>query len=271
MVLPGGSPGTTFEDMTIEGEDKIQIEFERPPLDLDLDPREAPGLDWDHRLDVLDRHRLSFDRPLLAVSALRRSPYLARPWLTRFAAAPVARFHPQVQGVERWMLTVADSRGETVARFEGKGKVPKEIAWDGSTLSGPPASPGLVYSYVFEAYDRAGNKRNFMGDGFELPPYRIEKAGVTTLLFSAEELGTGGSHPVLLLEAASWINQTAGIEEPILVEAKARTYEEARILAEQMIRFLGPHVLGDAMRLRPAATVEADAPLRGTASIRWGG
>ena len=34
-------------------------------------------------------------------------------------------------------------------------------------------TPGLTYSYVFEAFDRAGNKRNIVGPGFTVPAYRI--------------------------------------------------------------------------------------------------
>src|SRR4029077_1438196 len=54
-VLKGGQEGTAFKSLTVEGEDKIQIEFERPPLALDLDPTKAPGLDWGTARDVLDR------------------------------------------------------------------------------------------------------------------------------------------------------------------------------------------------------------------------
>jgi len=59
-----------------------------------------------------------------------------------------------VKGTERWKLTVADSRGQTVALFEGKGDPPKEIVWDGRSVSGVPVTPGITYSYVFEAVDK---------------------------------------------------------------------------------------------------------------------
>lgn len=274
MIIPGGSEGATLKDMTIEGEDKIRIEFERPALDLGLDPKTAPGLDWDHRHDVIERTDVGFTGPLLLASAGRRSPYLGCPWLDRFATAPVARFHPAVEGVERWNLTVANSRGETVAEFSGQGKVPKEIPWNGLTADGTPAMPGLVYSYVFEAFDKAGNKRNFMGDAFELPPYRVQANGTLLLLFAAGDMG--GFDPArpsegLLMEAASWINQGRGGEQPVEIEAKARTYDQAHALAERVVRGLKGRVLGDPRRLMPLTAVEPDAAADGTVTIRLAG
>jgi hypothetical protein len=271
MIIPGGSEGATLKDMTVEGEDKIRIEFERPALDLGMDPRSAPGLDWDHRRDVIGRTDVRFDTPLLAASAGRHSPYLGCPWFDRFATAPVARFHPEVDGVDRWKLTVANSRGETVAEFKGQGKVPKEIPWNGLTAGGAPAMPGLVYSYVFEAFDKAGNKRNFMGDGFELPPYRVQTDGNLLLLFAAGDMGSDPSRPSgLLMEAASWINQTGSPDRPVQIEAKARTFDQARALADGVMRGLDGRVLGDPRRLQPLTAVEPNAPESGTVTIRMG-
>lgn len=271
MIIPGGSEGATLKDMTVEGEDKIRIEFERPTLDLGLDPKSAPGLDWDHRHDVIDRTDIRFDRPLLAASAGTHSPYMGCPWFNRFASGPVARFHPEVEGVERWTLTVANSRGETVATFSGKGDVPKQIAWNGLTADKTPATPGLVYSYVFEAFDKAGNKRNFNGDGFELPPYRVQENGTLLLLFAAGAMGSDASRPTgLLMEAASWINQTGNPDRPIQIEAKARTFDQARALADGVMQRLDGRVLGDPRRLQPLTAVEPNAPADGAVTIRVG-
>jgi hypothetical protein len=271
MIIPGGAEGATLKDMTVEGEDKIRIEFERPVLDLGLDPKSASGLDWDHRHDVIDRTDIRFDRPLVAASAGMHSPYMGCPWFNQFASGPVARFHPQVEGVERWTLTVANSRGETVATFSGKGKVPNEISWNGLTSDGTPATPGLVYSYVFEAFDKAGNKRNFNGDGFELPPYRVQADGTLLLLFAAGAMGSDPSRPSsLLLEAASWINQTGSPDRPVQIEAKARTFDQARALADGVMRGLDGRVLGNPRRLQPLTAVEPNAPAGGSVSIRVG-
>jgi len=55
MKLKGGEEGTIFKSLRVEGEDRVRIEFERPPLDLELDPKNAPGLDWESFVAVLNR------------------------------------------------------------------------------------------------------------------------------------------------------------------------------------------------------------------------
>ncbi len=55
MTLRGGQEGTVFRTLTIEGEDRVHVDFERPALDLDLDPTKVAGLDIGTARDVLDR------------------------------------------------------------------------------------------------------------------------------------------------------------------------------------------------------------------------
>ncbi len=57
MKLQGGEEGTIFKSLRIEGEDRVRIEFERPPLELSLDPKTAPGLDWESFVAVLEPQR----------------------------------------------------------------------------------------------------------------------------------------------------------------------------------------------------------------------
>src|SRR5262249_26877882 len=52
-TLKGGSEGTVFKSLTVEGEDRIRFDIERPELQIDLDPSKAPGLDWGSARDVL--------------------------------------------------------------------------------------------------------------------------------------------------------------------------------------------------------------------------
>jgi len=250
----------------------VRIEFERPPLDLGLDPKKAPGLDWESFVTVLDRGGLDLFSPYLAQTAVTRPPRFAWPWLDRFTTGTVARFRPSVDGVERWRLTVANSRGETVANFEGNGKPPKEIAWNGRSLKGKPVPPGLTYSYVLEAFDRAGNKRNFVGDGFDVPPYVVQAPDGIELLFAGSELRRAASlegalPPPILLEAASWINQMGKTDQAVRVEVTARSFEDAKGTADEIVGHLQRVVLGDPLRIQPVTLVEPDAPDAGTVAI----
>ena len=271
MTLRGGQEGTVFRTLTVEGEDRVRIVVERPTLALDLDPEQAPGLDPGGPRDILDRTRPDLASPLLATTAREPSPYLGHPWLGRFAEGAVARFRPEVKGIERWRLVVADSRGEPVARFEGRGDAPREIPWDGRTTAGTPAVPGLTYSYVFEAYDRAGNKRNFVGKGFQVPPYLLASPGGTVLVFSGRELGdvggTGTAVPPILVEAASRMNHLAAPGQRLRVTVAARGFEQANAMATQLGRQLTPLLIGDPARVTCAGVAEPGAPESGTVRI----
>jgi len=267
MVLQGGEELTPFKSLNIEGEDRIRIEFERPPLRFDLDPTQAPGLEWNIVHDVLERSRPDLVSPYLDRSAGDRPVYFARPWLDGLATGGVARFRPAVKGVERWRLTIANSAGETVAGFEGTGKPPKEIVWDGRTSSGSYAAPGHTYSYGFEAHDRAGNKRNIVGDGFTLKSYRITTGDGLVMLFSGADLGASGPTGAVLLEAASWLNQAPRSEEPIRIEVTARTFARSKALAEQVVGALKPLFVGDPLRLQHFTLVQPDAPEQGAVVV----
>ena len=276
MTLKGSEDGTVFKTLTIEGEDRVHIEFERPPLSLDLDPLKAPGLDWQNSREMLARCAVDFVSPLVALSADERSPYLARPWLEVFASGNVARFRPALKDVASWRMTIADSRSRTVAVFEGTGEPPEELGWNGCSKDGKAMPPGLTYSYVLEAVDRAGNKRNFVGKGFELPPYALDTPKELVLMFSGRELGASPSRgqaaaavpPALVLAAASRLNQDVPPNRPISVGVTARSFKEADNLAQRIGKSLQPLLLGEAGRIQYSTEVQPDAPAAGTVAIR---
>lgn len=293
MALAGDKDGTVFGSLTVEEENRIQVEFERPELRVAIDPEQAPGLEWGTVVDVLDRSRPDFFAPLLAGSAGQPCPYMPRPYLERFGAGPVARFRPAVTGVESWRLLVVDSRGAEVAVFSGRGDPPKEIPWDGRTAAGELAEPGLTYSHVLEAQDRAGNRRRFVGEGFQIPPYRVQGGGNLTLMVSGRELrglrasgaglsggsaATGGRSAAgepegraCLLEIASRLNVATSPAAPIVLRIKARDYQEANELGERLLRELRPLLLGAPVRLTSQALVEPGAPDGGTVMITTAG
>jgi len=273
MSLKGDQEGTAFRTLTVEGEDRVHFDIERPSLDLQVDPSTAPGLDWGSAHDVLDRTVPDGVAPLLAASTGSLTPYLARPWVRTYAVGDVARFHPQVDQVDRWRLVVADSRGETVRSFEGKGEPKKDIVWDGLSTDGVPASPGLTYSYVFEARDRAGNKRNFVGEGFELPAYRLATAKGPVLAFAAEPAAPPTSTSrdsrtpsPYVLEAASWLNQLPETQ-PVQVTATARSFKQAKSLGDGIATALGSLLVGGPQRVQVQTKVEPDAHPTGTVAI----
>jgi hypothetical protein len=282
MTIPAGQEGAVFKSLTVEGEDRVHLEFERPALSLDLDPSRAPGLDWGNAGDVLDRTVPDLGAPMLHSSALAASPALAHPWLGHFLTGPVARFRPDVRGVERWKLTIVDSKGQAVAGFEGKGEPPTEIAWDGRTSGGGLVVPGLTYSYVLEARDKAGNKRNFVGQGFKVTAYRLDSIENPMMVFTGRELpasdptrpaSSPGDHEAtapILIEAAGWLNQSPRAVQSVKVTATARTAEQAQSLCALVARQMTPYLLGDPARVLTATEVQPDAPEGGAVRIAAG-
>ena len=277
LILRAGEEGTAFKSLTVEGEDRIHVDYARPELTLALAPESAPRLDLGTIEDVLDRTIPDLDAPLLTVSAGLRSPYSGRPWLAEFATGPLAVFRPAVQGAERWRLEIVDGRGAPVAAVEGAKRPPEAIPWDGRTLDGGTAVPGRTYSYVFTAHDRAGNKRTFVGNGFEVPAYRREVEGRPVLVFPGSALVVPGGRapassgvaltPPVLLEAASWINQRTTVGQVSRVTATARSSEGASHLAARTIAILSGLVPGGEARFESGIQVEADAPVNGVVAI----
>ena len=282
MTIPSGQEGAVFKSLTVEGEDRVHFEFERPALSLDLDPSKAPGLDWGSARDVLNRTVPDLGAPMLRTSSQVATPYLAHPWLGRFQTGAVARFRPEVKGVERWKLTVVDSKGQTVATYQGKGEPPREIAWDGRTIGGGLVVPGLTYSYVMEAHDKAGNKRNFVGQGFKISAYRLDSVENPMMVFTGRELpspdptrpasspGEREATAPILLEAATWLNQSPKAVGAVKVTATARTMEQAQNLCALVARQMTPHLLGDPARIQSVPEVQPDAPEGGAVRITAG-
>jgi len=277
-TIPAGQEGTVFRSLTVEGEDRVHFEFERPELKVDLDPHQAPGLDPGSAADVLMRSGPDLVAPFQALSRTSIEACVSRPWLSQFASGSVARFRPEVTDVARWRLLVANAKGETVATMEGKGQPPKEIPWDGRAQDGSMVVPEMVYSYVFEAHDRAGNKRNFLGEGFRVTAYRAADATGPRLAFGARRLAwtedsggraMAGATPPILIESARWLNQAEKATRPVLVTVSARSYEQAQALATKIAAQLAPYLAGDPARVRGKAVVQPDAPDGGTVAIAF--
>ncbi|HET7226596.1 MAG TPA: hypothetical protein VFK69_12885, partial [Candidatus Eisenbacteria bacterium] len=272
LTLRGGQEGTVFHTLTVEGEDRIHVDFERPPLELDLDPVKVPGLDLGSARDVLDRTTPDLVTPLTSTSTADRSPYLAHPWLSQFGSGVVAKFHPDARGVERWKLVVANAKGTPVASFAGRGEPPHEIVWDGRSTTGEPVLPGLTYSYVFEAYDKAGNKRNVVGEGFRVSAFRTVGPQGSTLAFSGSLLdsdtpGASGTPAPIVLEAATWLNADAAGQRPLRVTVTARSAEQAGDIAQRVVHDLAARTIGNPARIRGVTQVEPDAPEGGVVKI----
>ena len=264
LRLEAGQQGTDLESLTVEGENRAQVDFQRPALSLELDALQVAGLAGGSARELLLAVEPDLLNPFLAVSARGRAPVLARPWFAGFATGNLVRFQPQLEKVERWSFVIADSRGDTTAVFSGRGNPPETLGWDGRRQDGKPALPGLVYSSVLTAWDRAENHRNFVGEGFTLPPYRLIGPFGETLLMSGADLASrkGGGAPLLLIGAIERLNQGPA-DRPLRLMVSARSYGQAEALAAQVAAVLAERLLGDPLRLQTMVEVDPRAPEAG--------
>ena len=268
MNIKAGSSGKDFDSITVEGEDRVRVRFDRPELQVDIDPQSAPGLNFESIWDVLESESFSFADPMLARPIAERTPYAPRPWLDQFRPGPVARFQPAVSDVTKWSLEVADSRGKTVASFKGEGKPPKEITWDGTTTDGSTARADLTYSYVLNASDRAGNKRSFLGDSFKVPPRFVDSKAFTGMLFSVSAENPENEIAPLALEAASRLNQLADATKPVQIEVTAPSFSLAKSIADGIAAAMKPTLLGDPARIATSTQVDAGGGELASVTIR---
>jgi hypothetical protein len=267
MELRAGQESTVFRTLTVQGEDRIHIDVERPTLTLDLSPQDAPGLEWGSPLDVLQRTTPDPMNPLLDQTSRQNCAWVARPWLSHFPDGPLARVTPDLQDVASWKLMFVDERGRTVMTYSGTGRPPAEIDWNGRTSDGGPALPGVTYSYVLEARDRAGNKRNFVGEGFRTTSFRFDAPAGPVLLFTGDELKVADSRsdatPPIVLEAATVMNRGPSPACGVRVEVTARSRDQANAMASRLTHWLGPLLAGDPARVKTVALVSPDAPEAG--------
>lgn len=59
--------------------------------------------------------------------------------------------------IEQWILSILNPKGKVVKTFEGRGELPREIAWDGKEKAGQTVEDS-AYSYQLVMVDQAGNR-----------------------------------------------------------------------------------------------------------------
>ncbi len=268
-VLPAGQDGTDLGSFTVEGEDRIRIEFERPSLDLTIDPRSVGGLDWSDPNEILERKRFDTTTPFLRAETRWLPTTPARPWARSLVYGDIVTLRPKVDDVATWRLTISDPTGAEVWRVGGEGKAPREITWDGMTMSGRAALPGQTYVHAIDVVDKAGNKRRFNGSGFVMPAFAVTAGDSLRLAVAGEPDGSGRLGALAIVEIADWINQHAAPSSEIRLSALARTYGEAESMSGAAQGALVGLVAGDPIRMRTIARVDPAAPQNGVLTVQF--
>jgi hypothetical protein len=268
VAIPAGAEGADLGEFTVEGEDRIRIEFERPTLRLTLDPRSVGGLDWSDPDEILERTSLDTTTPFLRAGTTSLSRLPTRPWVRTLALGDVVRLTPKLKDVETWHLSISDAAGRVVTKFGGDGEPPSNIGWDGMTLSGFPAWPGHTYVHAIDVEDPAGNRRRFNGSGFVMPAFALARDDSIHLVVPGQGK-TRALESATILELADWINQHATLDTEVRIEALARTYSDAEAMARSTGDALAKLTAGNPARLRTISRVDPSAPVRGVLRVMF--
>jgi hypothetical protein len=254
-----GESGAALPEMVVEAENKVRQTIDKGSFEFALDAA------------MVDSFFAAMDEQALAVSPVSglqphlnnleplRSDQPPHCWLPRIPTTPVATFfteEPEGHKTRRWQLTITDFRGSPCRTYEGSGKPPKTVAWDGKTDHGEMLRVGYPYAYVFTTTDKGTNTYNYAGESFRLPALDYRQDGDRVLelaggeLFRRQESELTPRGEDWLVRAADEIRRHPYSPVRVVVTA------EALELAQERSRVVA-HFLADSMIL-PREQVETD-------------
>jgi len=245
-----GETGAVLPEMVVEARNQVEQEIQKASFRLELDAAAV-----DSFLTAMDEEALAVSpvsglQPHLNNLERLNSDQPPHCWLTELARTPVVTFYPEDpegRRVNSWRLVITDFRGAPVKAFDGKGKPPSRLAWDGQSDRGEMLQVGYPYSYVFSITDKGTNTYNYAGVSFRLPAVDYRAEGDRVLAFAGEELferergKLTGPGKAWLTRAADEIRRHpySPIRVEVVAEASAlaeqRTAAVAAYLAESMI------------------------------------
>ena len=158
-----------LDDIMVTGEDKLKVKSDKPVLDIKLDLNQVVMPTIDTEKKFLDKSPNLVDLKEAAPKMLN-SAQLAAPFLVAFIREPIANFSLKVLGIKTatWDLVVTDSKGRVFKKFEGKGKPPLSLEWNGRNPENRIVKVGNAYSYLVTLVDEAGGPHTLIGAPFVL-------------------------------------------------------------------------------------------------------
>jgi hypothetical protein len=192
-----------------------------------------------------------------------------------FASAPsdaVARFRPQVDVATGWSLSIAERGGPEIAVLSGDGNPPSEIVWDGRTLNGGLAWPGLRYDYVFSFRDPTGVGHHVAGEEFTVPAYTCTADSSLSILFTGAAYRDAASAPADTT-LGPCMRQTVALlrrrppDQRLRIEVLAHGDELARTLGEELRAVLSRELERDPVTITVYAGRALAAPPGGTVQV----
>jgi hypothetical protein len=159
-----------LEGVVIKETFKVKIDEEKLPLNLDVDfsnvVQLSESINW-QSINSLKNEKNGDDWKLFNMN-------LSTSELTNIQPQPAKVFYLQFKGLSSWELEIYSSDGSLFKSILGKNNPPESIAWNGIGDNEEALIPGHNYSYAFQAVDKAGNKRTFPGQTFNIPALCIK-------------------------------------------------------------------------------------------------
>jgi len=186
-----GESGAVLPEMVVEAENAVQQKIEKGTFEFELDAATVDSFFTAMDEEALSVSPVSGLQPHLNNLETLASDQPPHHWIQDMATTPVATFYPvDPEGHEprTWNLTITDFRGSPFKTFEGKGRPPQEVPWNGRGDQDEMLRVGYPYSYVFSVTDKGTNTYNYAGVSFRIPALDHRRDGDRLLEIAGEQL-----------------------------------------------------------------------------------
>lgn len=240
-----GEGGAALPEMVVEATNEVRQTIEKGTFSFALDAAAVDSFYTVMDVEALGVSPVSGLQPHLnnlEILASDQPPHL---WIADMASTPVASFFtadPEGHQVKSWSLAVTDFRGSPFRTYDGGGRPPRRIDWDGHGDNGEVLRVGYPYSYVFTLTDKGTNTYNHAGVGFRVPALDYRRDGDRVLeiaggeLFVRDETTVTGGGRDWLVRATDEIRQHP--YSPVRVIVTAERQDLAAQRADRVGAFL---------------------------------
>ena len=167
-----GAVNADLPEMVVEAENQVRQDIQKSTLEFDLSAAVIDTFFSREDEMILSISPVEGMRSLVNNPGTLDSDQVPHFWAPEMAGSPVATFYPEEpEGHESdsWILTVTDFRGSPFREYEGDGRPPETLGWDGRDDQGGILDVGYPYSYIFTITDKGTNTYNYAGVSFRIP------------------------------------------------------------------------------------------------------
>ncbi len=197
LAEEGGEGETQVGDEEVTGKAQITIDDAEKPC-FDLVPDFFAPLDsiLDEKEQVLNKRTLVVIDSFIDESVSLRSPYLRVPTRDNILedSIRIEILDPKRKGIKSWRIDICDVRGATLKSYEGKGKPPKTVIWDGRNEQGEEVViPGEPYNYILTIYGESEQRLRLTGEPFKVKGFQYRRPENLKLLVTTDVLFVKGT------------------------------------------------------------------------------